>query len=97
MSKKMYSAYFEAQIHSADNRPIGRIIKLSDPDMFPAESDDEAVKEGCRLAGINEYLKSLRLTNGGRNKKCLVRVRMIKKNLEDRKIFVPRYKKGRFK
>ena len=97
MSRKMYSVYFEAQVHSTDNEPIGKIIKLSDPDMFPAENNDEAVKEACRLADVNEYLKSLRLTKGGSSKKLLVRVRIVKKHLEGKTIFAPKYKNGRFK
>ncbi|MDO8442758.1 MAG: hypothetical protein Q7S81_00650 [bacterium] len=96
MSRKMYSVYFEIQSHSMEDRPIGRIIQLPDPDMFPAESDDEAVKEACRLAEVNERLRSHRLTRGGGSKKILLRVRMIKKELEGRIIFAPRYKNGSF-
>lgn len=93
----MYSAFFEAQTHSKHDKPIGRVIALSDPDIFPAESNEKAIKEAVRRAEINEDLKSLRLTTGGSSKKFLVRVRMIRKNLENEIIFLPKYKEEEFK
>jgi len=92
----MYLVHLEAQIHSKDDKPIGRIIEL-EPEPFPAQTDDEAIKEACSRADINEYLKSLRLTKGGGHKKFLVRVRSVKKTIGNKAIFTPRYKAGKFK
>jgi len=93
--KTMYWVHLEARIHSKDDKPIGKIIEL-EPEAFPAQTDDEAVKEACHLAEVNEHLKSLRLTNGGSHKKFLVRVKMVKKALDGKEIFSPRYKNERF-
>lgn len=91
----MYWVHLEARIHSKDGKPIGKVIEL-EPEVFPAQTDDEAIKEACRLAEVNERLRSLRLTNGGSHKKFLVRVKKVEKALGEKVIFAPRYKNGKF-
>lgn len=96
----IYAAFFEAQVHSAEGKPIGKILKLSDPDVFPGKSDKEAIIESFRRVEITEYLKSLRITRRENNRRFRVRLaKVVRRNrgAKDEIIFTPKYKKGEFK
>lgn len=94
----MYSVFFEAQMHSDRNEPIGKIIGLSDPDIFPAKNDQDAVKQAHNRAEVLEHLKSLRITNKESHKKLLVRVRKVVAHKDGNKVvFTPRRRKNKFK
>ncbi len=73
----MYAVYFEAQLHGDDNEPVGKIMQLSDPDIFPANSDKEAIKKAHERADLVEYLKSLKVRNRRGAKKLFVRVKTV--------------------
>ena len=87
----MYSAYFEARI-CLHGKMIGRTMKLSDPDVFPAVSDNDAVKKAFEKAEMVEYLKSLRIRGTESDKKILVRLRsVVRKDKADATILTPKY------
>lgn len=73
----MYSVWFEGQVHSGNGEPIGKIIDLSDPDIFPAKNDGDAMDKAFQRADVVEYLKSLRLNERISARKFLVRVKTV--------------------
>jgi|GEM_PF-2075914 len=93
----MYSVFFEAQSFCGENKPVGKVLELPDPDIFPAMNDEQAIKAAIDRAELIEYLKSLRLTRKESSRKLLVRVKaVIRKGEKDEIIFTPKYK-GEFK
>jgi len=94
---RMYAVFFEARSYSGQNKPVGRILELSDPDIFPATNDEEAIKIAFDRAELIEYLKSLRIRKKISARKLLVRVKtIICKGETDKIILTPKYK-GEFK
>ena len=92
----MYAVFFEARVHSVLDQPIGRIIELSDPDIIPAQNDEEAIKMAFDCADRLEYLKSLRLNRKEVSRKLRVRVKsVVRKGVTDEIVFTPKYK-GQF-
>lgn len=88
----MYAVFFEARVHSVLDQPIGRIIELSDPDIIPAQNDEEAIKIAFDRAELIEYLKSLRLSNKKHSRKLRVRVKsVVRKGVTDEVILTPKY------
>ena len=92
----MYSVFFEAQMHSAQDKPIGKVMELSDPDIFPATDDEEAKKISFDKAEAIEYLKSLRIRRNESSKKMLIRVKRVVRICDKETILTPKYK-GKFK
>lgn len=93
----MYAVFFETRMHSFHNRPVGKIIDLSDPDIILAKNDEEAIKMAFNNAEVIEYLKSLRLDRKKPGRKLRVRVKsVVRKGTTDKVILIPKYK-GEFK
>jgi hypothetical protein len=94
----MYAVFFEARMHSVNDQPVGKILELSDPDIIPAQNDEEAIKMAFDRAELIEYLKSLRLNGKESARKLMVRVKTVirKGDMKDEVVFTPKYK-GQFK
>lgn len=90
----MYCAYFEMKVHIHD-KPVGRTIRLSDPDIFPAINDSEAIRKAFERAELIEYLKSLKIRKTQSDKKIMIRLRaVVRKDKSNETIFIPKYEKG---
>lgn len=90
----MYCAYFEMKVH-LNGEPIGRTIELSDPDIYPAISDAEAIEKAFKRAELVEYIKSLRIRKNQSDKKILVRLKeVVRKDKSNETIFTPKYRGG---
>ena len=97
ITSTMYSVFFEARMYSGQNKPIGKVLELPDPDIFPAANDEEAIKIAFDRAELLEYLKSLRLSRKECPRKLLIRVReIVRKGAMDKTVLTPKYK-GEFK
>jgi len=95
----MYSAHFEALMHSEQNQPVGKIFGLSDPDIFPAKNHQDAIEKAHERAKMIEHLKSLRLSNKHHGRKLRVRVQKVSllKHHGHEVIFTQKRKSKQFK